>query len=81
MVQTPVRFPRLRDMIILLATKIQGDFGKESYLRHILYTDVVSMFDSIDSFAEVLLGTVDPTIRNLEGRTITRSLYVQSKMA
>ncbi|KAG2022220.1 hypothetical protein GB937_004315 [Aspergillus fischeri] len=77
-IQTPVRFPTLRHMIILLATALQGDFGRESYLRHIPYTDVVSLFDSIDSFTEVLLGTVDPTIRNLEGRIITRSLYVQS---
>ncbi|GIC92158.1 uncharacterized protein Aud_008619 [Aspergillus udagawae] len=68
-------------MINLLATKLQGDFGRESYLRHIPYTDVVSLFDSIDSFTEVLLGTVDSTIRNLEGRIITRSLLDEVRQA
>jgi hypothetical protein len=63
---------------ISLLRTLQGSFGQQGGLQHIPYKAVIEQLGGAESLAEMLLNTIDVSVRSMEGRIITSDLYGNS---
>ncbi|KAJ5833195.1 hypothetical protein N7474_001506 [Penicillium riverlandense] len=77
-IQPAVVFPVLFEIYLALIRKLESGFCQDTPLP---YREVIGLFDSPEELASRLVDAVDPTIRHLQGQTITRALLDEVREA
>lgn len=61
-------------MITSLLRTLQGPFGQQDGIQHIPYRAVIEQLGGVDALAEMLLNTVDESVRQMEGDMVKTNL-------